>query len=258
LDARAQHARLDGAGRDAQQLAGLAGGQAVQDRRLDHGSQLGREPAEEFVKGLQDRGMHELALEYLELLKASPVADDAIRQQIPYLRGMALIEQSRQSADATARSRLLDQARQELEKFAETNPHSVQGAEAQLQLATVQMSRGQELVAQSAQLPNDATYSAQKRKLGHDARVLFTDAHDTFARAEGIYSAELEKLPPAAEREGHNDAGSKRQEYRARVAQLRFLAAQTQFESAQSYPPGTPTDSPSGPPPSDQQPPPLL
>ena len=69
------------------------------------------------------------------------------------------------------------------------------------------------------------------------SRVLFTDAHDTFARAEGIYSAELEKLPPAAEREGHNEAGSKRQEYRARVAQLRFLAAQTQFESAQSYPP---------------------
>ena len=134
---------------------------------------FGREPAEEFVKGLQDRGMHELALEYLELLKASPVADDAIRQQIPYLRGMALIEQSRQSADATARSRLLDQARQELEKFAETNPHSVQGAEAQLQLATVQMSRGQELVAQSAQLPNDATYSAQRRKLGHDVASSF-------------------------------------------------------------------------------------
>jgi hypothetical protein len=200
-------------------------------------SSFGREPAEEFVKGLEDRGMHELALEYLELLKTSPVADDAIRQQIPYLRGTALIEQSRQSADAGARGRLLDQARQELEKFAETNPHSVQGAEAQLQLATVQMSRGQELVAQLAQLPNDATYGAQRRKLGQDARVLFADAHDTFARAEGIYSSELEKLPPAAEREGHNEAGSKRQEYRARVAQLRFLAAQTQFESAQSYPP---------------------
>lgn len=194
------------------------------------------EPAEEFVKGLQERGMHELALEYLEQLKTSPVASDTIRRQIPYLRGVALVEQSRQSTDVTARSRLLDEARQELERFAESNPHSVQGAEAQLQLATVQMSRGQELVAQAAQLPNDATYSAQRKKLGHDSRVLFTDAHDTLGRAEAIYSGELEKLPPTAADESRS-SGSKRQEYRARVAQLRFLAAQTQFEAAQSYPP---------------------
>src|SRR5436190_6979025 len=88
------------------------------------------EPAEEFVKGLQERGMHELALEYLEQLKTSPVADDSVRRKIPYLRGAALIEQSRQAADSTARSKLLDQARQELEKYVEANPHSVQGAEA--------------------------------------------------------------------------------------------------------------------------------
>src|SRR5437588_1814536 len=125
------------------------------------------EPAEEFVKGLQDRGMHEIALEYLEQLKTSPVADDAVRRKVPYLRGAALIEQSRQAADLTARSKLLDEARQELERFAEANPHSVQGAEAQLQLATVQMSRGQELVAQAAQLPNDPTYAAQRKKFGN-------------------------------------------------------------------------------------------
>lgn len=195
------------------------------------------EPAEEFVKALEARGMHEVALEYLDQLKTSPVADDAVRRKIPYLRGTALIEQSRQAADVTARSKLLDEARQELERFAEANPHSVQGAEAQLQLATVQMSRGQELVAQAVQLPNDATYAAQRKKFGNDARVFFADARETLGRAEAIYSAELEKLPPTATTEVRNEAGSKRQEYRARVAQLRFLSAQTQFESAQSYPP---------------------
>src|ERR1043165_6694183 len=121
------------------------------------------EQAEDFVKGLQDRGMHEQALEYLEQLKTSRVADDALRRQIPYLRGVALIAHSRQLADPAARTRLLDDARKELERYADANPHSVQSAEAQLQLATVQLSSGQEVVVEAAQLPNDATYGPERK-----------------------------------------------------------------------------------------------
>ena len=197
---------------------------------------IGREPAEEFVKGLQQRGLHDLANEYLEGLKTSPLADDALRQQIPYLRGVALIEQSRRSTEPAVRNKFLDDARQELEKFAETNPNSVTGAEAQLQLASVQLARGQELAAQAGQLPKDATYDAQRRSQGREARVMFAEAREMFGRAEAIYSSELEKLPPTSSNEARGDTGSKRQEYRARVAQLRFLAAQTRYEEAQSYP----------------------
>src|SRR6185295_6101089 len=174
------------------------------------------EPTAEFVKGLQARGLHSLALEYLEEMKTSPLANDAVRRQIPYLRGEALIEQSRQSPDPTTRTKLLDDARQELERFAESNPHSVEGAEAQLQLATVQMTRGQELVAQALLLPKDAAYDAQRKSFGRDARVMFAEARDTFGRAEAIYSKELEKLPPTASAEARSDTASKRQEYRSR------------------------------------------
>ncbi len=195
------------------------------------------EPVDQFVKGLQARGQPELALEYLEQLKTSPLANDATRQRIPYMRGVALIEQSRQTPDPTLRNRLLDEARQELEQFAASNPHNVDGAEAQLQLGTVQMSRGQEIVARIAQLPKAATYDAQRKGLGREARVMFAEARDTFKRAEDIYGDELGKLPPTLSSEAKGDTGSKRQEYRGREAQLRFLLAQTQFEEAQSYPP---------------------
>ena len=57
---------------------------------VDVSPSAAREPAEEFVKGLQARGLHELALEYLEQLKTSPLANEASRRQIPYLRGVAL------------------------------------------------------------------------------------------------------------------------------------------------------------------------
>jgi tetratricopeptide (TPR) repeat protein len=203
-----------------------------------HGAVLAVEPAEEFVKGLQERGLHELALEYLDGLKSSPLADEATRKQIPYLRGVALIEQSRQPTDPAARNKLLEDARKELEQFAETNPESVQGAEAQLQLATVQMTRGQELVAQAGQLPKEKTYDAQRNELGRDARLQFAEARDTYQRAESAFSKELEKLPPTTSTEARDDTGSRRQGLRARVAQLRFLAAQSQYEAAQSYPPG--------------------
>src|SRR5690242_2017493 len=195
------------------------------------------EPAAEFVQGLQARGLHTLALEYLEDMKTSPLANEAVRKKIPYLRGQALIEQSRQSPDPATRNRLLDDARQELERFAELNPHSIDGAEAQVQLANVQMARGQEAVAQISQLPKGTVYDTQRKSLGHDARLMFAEARDTFGRAEAIYSVELEKLPPTTSAEAQADTGSKRQEYRSRVAQVRFLAAQTRFEEARSYPP---------------------
>jgi tetratricopeptide (TPR) repeat protein len=194
------------------------------------------EPAEDFLKGLQERGHHELALDYLEGLKTSQAIDEEFRKRIPYHRGVVLIEQSRRSTDAASRGRLLDEARRELERFAQANQESVLAAEAQLQLASVQMAEGQQLISQLSQLPTEAAYDAKRRSLGGDARALLADAREMFRQAEATYSAELEQLPPT-DTGTQGDAANRRQEYRGRVAQLRYLAAQTQFEAARSYPP---------------------
>lgn len=193
------------------------------------------EPAEDFLRGLQSRGLNELALDYLELMKTSRTVDDEFREMISYHRGVVLIEQSRRSTDPATRARLLHAARTELRQFAESNPDNVKGAEANLELANVQMADGQQLVSRMNQLSSEAAFDAQRRQLGADARPMFADARGMFEQAEAIYSAEIEKLSPATS--GMDDAGNKRQEYRARIAQLRFLAAQAQFEMAQSYAP---------------------
>jgi tetratricopeptide (TPR) repeat protein len=194
------------------------------------------EQAEEFLNGLKQRGLAELALNYLEGMETSALASDEFRRKIPYHRGVVLIELSRQSADPAARSRLLDEARTALEKFAGSDAQSVQAAEAQLQLASIQMERGQQLLAQAKKLPNEPVYDDQRRALSQEARAHFAGARETFESAAIIYSAELDKLPPAAVAESDGDTSSRRQEYRTRVAQLRFLSAQTHFETAQSYP----------------------
>jgi tetratricopeptide (TPR) repeat protein len=194
------------------------------------------EPAEQFLKGLQERGLNELAVEYLDGLRNSRAINEEFRKQIPYHRGVALVEQSRLATDPALRARLLDEARSELENFTQANPESVLSAEAQLQLASVQMAEGQQLISQLSQLPSEAAYDAQRKTLEGDARTLFATARETFNEAAATYSAELEKLPPT-DADPKGDAANRRQEYRGRVAQLRYLAAQTQFEAARTHPP---------------------
>ena len=198
---------------------------------------LAAEQAQEFLDGLKQRGLNELALDYLNRMESSPLADDQFRRKIPYHRGVVLIEQSRQTADPAERSRLLDEAQTQLQKFAGANPQGVEAADAQLQLASMQLERGQQLVSQAKKLPGESLYDNQRRTLSQEARLHFAGARDTFENAAATYSAELEKLPPTAASDAETDQASKRQEYRARVAQLRFLAAQTYFETAQSYAP---------------------
>src|SRR5688572_991933 len=55
------------------------------------------EQAQEFLNGLKQRGLNELALDYLRRMESSPLADEGFRRKIPYHRGVMLIEQSRQS-----------------------------------------------------------------------------------------------------------------------------------------------------------------
>jgi hypothetical protein len=195
------------------------------------------EQAEEFLRGLKERGLNELALDYLERMKTSPLADEKFRQAIAYHRGVVLLEQSRQTVEPDVRSRLLGEARAELEQFARANPENVQGADAQLQLGTMQLESGQQLVAQAEKLPRDPVYDAERHKLSQDARRHFAAARETFGSAATTYAAELEMLPPtmSSKADGDSNQGNRRQEYRSRVAQLRFLAAQTEFETAQSY-----------------------
>ncbi len=196
------------------------------------------EPSEEFLKGLNERGLNELALDYLDQMRASPLATEEFRKQIPYHRGVTLVEQSRQAADPDARSRLLDQARTELQQFAEANPDNVTGAEAQMQLGTVLLERGQQQLAQANSLPQEAAYDSQRRDHNRQAQRLLADARAMFQSAEATYSTELGKLPPPST-DPNAKPDNRRQDYRARVAQLLFLAAQSQFEAARSFAPGS-------------------
>jgi len=147
----------------------------------------------------------------------------------------ALIEQSRQSPDPATRAKLLDEARQELERFAESNRTASKGPKHNCSCHSAD-DPGQESVAQALQLPKVAAYEAQRKSLGHDARIMFAEARDTFG-------VQRRSTAPSW-RSCHRRPARKRGRYRQQAAgvpvargQVRFLTAQSRFDEARSYPP---------------------
>jgi tetratricopeptide (TPR) repeat protein len=197
------------------------------------------EEADKFVGKLRERGLHDLAVDYLDGLEQSPLADDAVRAQIPYLRAVTQIDQARRALDRDARSRLVNQARTALEEFAAAHPDSVEGAEAQVQLATLLFEQGQQTIAQAEQLPEGPTYAADRERYHRQARKLLDEARELFLRTEAFYRSEVERLAQSVTADDAAGVADRRQEVRGRLSQVSVLAAQSLYEQALTCPPNS-------------------
>ena len=196
-----------------------------------------REQSEEFLAGLRERGLYELALDYLAQMETSPLADAEFETRIPYHRGITLIAEARQTPDVDERTALFDKASKELEQFVATNPDSPAAAEALLELANVLVDQAKQLIVQANSIPNENTYAEQREKLHKEARELLVEAQPRFRQAEQFYTAALDRMPKTLDPKTQSDLITQRQEYRGRLAQVSVLAGQAEFEAASTYPP---------------------
>ena len=195
-----------------------------------------REPAEQFVAALRDRGMYDLALDYLAQMETSRLADAEFKGRIPYHRGLTLIAKARQTPDVDQRAALFEQASRELQQFVADSPESPAAAESLLELATVLVDQSKQLLAQANQLPSGPAYAEQRGKLQKQARGLLAEAQPHFRQAEQFYDAALEKMPKALDPKTQHALIVRRQDYRGRLAQVSVLAGQAEFEAASTYP----------------------
>jgi tetratricopeptide (TPR) repeat protein len=195
------------------------------------------EQSEEFIAGLRERGMYELALDYLSQMESSRLADAEFKARIPYHRGITLIAEARQTPDVDERTALFDKASKELEAFVATNPDSPAAAESLLELANVLVDQAKQLIARANSIPDENTYAEQREKLHKEARELLTEAQPRFRQAEQFYTAALDRMPKTLDPKTQSDLITQRQEYRGRLAQVSVLAGQAEFEAASTYPP---------------------
>jgi tetratricopeptide (TPR) repeat protein len=194
---------------------------------------VGVERSKDFVDGLRapERGFHDVALDYLEAMRTSPLADKAFRETIDYEVGVTLLEASRLLPTAE-REKELDKARRFLRKFLLEHPQHPLETAANRQLAHVLIERGnikKELTGQP-----DRT-STERQSLVHEARSLFEEARKSLS----VVDAQLNRTQKAFGKLDPSDmAGSaERNRVRSEIILTRFALAKMLYEIAHTYNP---------------------
>ncbi|MEN6451505.1 MAG: tetratricopeptide repeat protein [Thermoguttaceae bacterium] len=103
----------------------------------------GGEPCQAFLDGLRspNRQLYDLALDYLEAMRSSPLADPAFREAIDYEVGVTLAEGARLLPPG-GRQRQQHRAAECFQKFLSDHPHHAKTVDAQKGLADLLIDRG--------------------------------------------------------------------------------------------------------------------
>src|SRR5687768_1935015 len=79
------------------------------------------EEYERFLTELRNRGYFDAALDYLAVMRTSPLLSDDQKLMVPFEEARTFLEASRTERDGAAREKLLDGARDKFKEFADRN-----------------------------------------------------------------------------------------------------------------------------------------
>lgn len=133
-----------------------------------------------FLDGLRKREFYDIALDYLESMRTSPLADKAFREIIDYETGVTLIGAA-QRLPLKDRERQLDEARSQFLMFIAEHPEHPLVTSAQARLADLLMERARsrmELAGQANRTPEE------KGQLLTQARALFQEAQEMLVKVD--------------------------------------------------------------------------
>ena len=151
-------------------LVGLAWGFSSRDARADAGEDS--RTAVQFLQNLRDRGLHDLALDYIKSLRADVSLPAAVKNVLDYEEGRTLIDEAARSGDLVLREELLRDAAAKLEGFAKAHPQLIQARDAQVHMGKLLLDRGHTAML----LSEDAIDPVKKEAKIADARAAFNQA----------------------------------------------------------------------------------
>jgi len=189
------------------------------------------EPAREFLAGLRERGYYDMAVEYLEQMKTSPLAPVELKETLLYELGTTLIQSSRDQRDIKLREAQLEEASQALQRFVGMMPDHPLVTSANSQLGNLKVERARIKVEQS-KLPG-----AKKDALLAEAADVYNEAYTVFERAQAELRERLNKLmniPPDDKK-----AIELRDILRTDYLQAQLLGAAVKEEMADTKKPGS-------------------
>lgn len=189
------------------------------------------EPFEPFLDGLRRRGMFDMALEYLDWARTSPLVSADDRQALDYQAAVTLVEGAKLNTDPQKRLEQLERAREKFTAFVSAQPNHPSAGAAGLQLGNVLSERAKAVLDKSRR-PSAA---ADKDKLLSQARELFAEAQKVFAGAEQKFQAEFDAAKNSA---GNKDdaAVEARREARLDLMQAQLYSAHALADLARTHP----------------------
>ncbi len=194
---------------------------------------VGADRCKDFIDGLRapDRGYYDVALDYLEAMRGSPLADKAFRETIDYEIGVTLLEQCR-TLPLAERERELEKARGCFQKFLADHPEHPLVVAADRHLAGVLIEQGK-LDKDRARQPGKTP--DERDQLLERARGLFGDAQKSLTAVD----AQLNKTQKAFGKVDPSDVAAVQQRNQARreIILTRLGLAKILYEIAATYEP---------------------
>ncbi len=189
------------------------------------------ERAHAFVQGLRDRQYYDSALDYIESMRNSPLAERTFRVVVDYEIGVTLME-SAKTLPMVDREKRLNEAKVAFEKFLADHSNHWLALEAQSNLANLLMDRGRLKLALAARFSRSPE---ETERLTTEARALFQDAQKLFVVLD---NAVTEKLKDYKDVDPDNETQiEERTQVRTEVMQARLALGSVTYEIAKTYDP---------------------
>lgn len=192
------------------------------------------EPAEDFLEGLREKKLFDVAIDYLDSVKDSDAVSVDFKRAYLFERGKTLVAGAKYQRDPALREKQLDEAQKTLDEFI-SNPATPElTIAARNQLGNVIVERARARVEKSAK-------SDQKQKLLTEARALYPEAIKVFSEQVEAVKQRLLQYPKAG-LDPKKDAKKieQRDALRLEYLQATLLLAAAREEMADAYPKDAP------------------
>ena len=195
------------------------------------------EPVSRFLDGLRDRQLFDVALDYLDSLKDSPLVSPPMKVLLPYERPKTLIQSASIERDYDASEKRLDEAQKLIEAFIAANSQHPLLEVANAELGNLFQRRANVKVQRSKKNGS----AVDKKKFVDDARALYDKAHGIFKQATARLSKKVEADTKKGfiDREKQPDAYRIREELRKSFLQAQIVGAAILEEKADTYTSGS-------------------
>lgn len=189
-------------------------------------------PVEKLLEGLRRRGYYDMAILYLDQMRASPDCPAELKEAIDYEVGVTLLEAADRTETVSEREANLDAATEAVQRFLKEHPNHEKVGPASTQIGKVLLLRGA-VRAQQAEGPG-LTPDDKQKKLA-EARQFFDQAKTALEGAESSCYAKAKELQ--AEADESERAKAKLEVAFGELLQARLLLVNIADRRARTYDP---------------------